>query len=358
MDRPRDHGVGRWGARARWWHSPAVHFVVLGATVFALDRAVLGRVDAADTADRTRDPSRITLGPTDVARLEATWRQETGTPPDAATRARLVADAIEEEILVREAIAADLHRKDRVVRARLVQLAQYLELSGEDDAALEAGARAIGLDRRDPIVRRHLAQTMRLLLARPGPGDLPNERALRDYFAAHAEELREPATLRLTHVYLRSGPDDDRRREASDLLARLRAGAVAVERAPTLGDPFASGGHVGPASETRLRALFGPGFAEALEGLAPGAWSEPVASTYGIHLVWLHERAAGSLPPLDAVRSRIVHRVLRERGQERLRRSLARLADRYEVRVSPAAEPASTPAAVRAPTPTRARDGG
>lgn len=309
--------------------SPALHFVALGAVLFLLQTLLDGAGTAPSEPAVTPE---IVLDAEDVAQIVERWRQETGALPDATTRARLVEDAIEEEILVREAMAAGLPRRERVVRERLVQLAEFLEASGQDAGDLEARARGLGLERTDPVIRRHLAQTMRLLLSRAQPSDVPDDAELEEYLAAHAETYRLPATLRLTHVHLAdAGPEGER--EAAGILARLRAGEANIERAPDLGDPFASGGHLGPASEARLRALLGEDLVAALSGLPVGAWSEPLRSAYGWHLVWIHEREPARLPELDAVRSRLIHQLLRERRRERLAQGLERLARRYEIRV-------------------------
>jgi parvulin-like peptidyl-prolyl isomerase len=59
----------------------------------------------------------------------------------------------------------------------------------------------------------------------------------------------------------------------------------------------------------------------------------PVRSSYGLHLVWVDERSPARVPPLAAVRSQVAHRLLAERGEERLRARLRTLRARYEITV-------------------------
>jgi hypothetical protein len=58
-----------------------------------------------------------------------------------------------------------------------------------------------------------------------------------------------------------------------------------------------------------------------------------VRSTYGEHLIWVRERLAAGAAPYRAVRSRILHEVLRERSDAKLRDTLAALRAQYDVRI-------------------------
>jgi parvulin-like peptidyl-prolyl isomerase len=69
--------------------------------------------------------------------------------------------------------------------------------------------------------------------------------------------------------------------------------------------------------------MFGPAFGAAVVRVPVGQWAGPVPSSYGLHLVWVHERTPATLPPLDAIRSRVVHAVLAEQAAARLERRLA-----------------------------------
>ena len=68
------------------------------------------------------------------------------------------------------------------------------------------------------------------------------------------------------------------------------------------------------------------------------AWAGPIPSSYGLHLVWVHEREPAGVPALGAVRSRVVHALLEERRQARLRERMAALRARYDIRVDASGE--------------------
>ena len=90
-------------------------------------------------------------------------------------------------------------------------------------------------------------------------------------------------------------------------------------------------------SAAQVDDVFGPGFAAALATMPERSWAGPLRSTYGEHLIWVRERIAGGAAPYRAVRSRVLHELLRERSDAKLRDALASLRARYDVRIDGAA---------------------
>lgn len=240
--------------------------------------------------------------------------------PPAAVPAPAAA-ASDDALLLDLALAAELDRSDPLVRDRLASLGHFLALApGGDAQAREREARALGLERTDPIIRRHLIDLMQLTAGALPPGELPDEPALRDYYAAHGARYALPERVRLTHVFLsRDARGAGVAQQAAEAADALRAGRTVG------GDPFARGRGIGPASAAELERIFGPGFAAAAFALPAGEWSAPIASTYGLHVVRVEERLAGGLPPFESVHGQLLHAWLRDRSAERAARNLASL---------------------------------
>ena len=250
--------------------SPALHFLCLGTALFA------------------------------AVRLWAT-----PAPP---------ANASDDELLYRSAIALGVDRDDRAVRERLAKLATFVGEDAASEAALVDEARRLGLERNDLVVKRHLAMVMRLAAGHVAPSARPTEADVEAYVAAHETELATPARVRFTQVYLaRARRGDALETSADTVLATLRSGAVPAERAAALGDPFPTGSMIGPLSDVEIDRRFGPGFAAALAAAPQETWTGPIHSPYGLHLVWVQERLPSTMPSTNALRGRIVHHLLRER---------------------------------------------
>ena len=312
---------------SRVLRAPLVHFLAVGGLLVV---ARTWWVGAGSPAQPT-----ILLSAADVGRLREAWTEEHGTPPTPAIEAGLLRDAVDDEVLYREALAAGIDRRDGAVHERLVRLGGFVGEEGERDrAGLEREARRLGLDRSDIVIRRHLVHMMRLAMEQPRPEDLPDEAAERAYLAAHAGEFAQPATVRLTHVFLSA----DRRgaavaSDADAVLAQLRRGGASPDAAAALGDPFLAGADIGPASASDLARIFGPALARAVAEAPLATWVGPLRSPFGFHLVWVHERRPAQVPPLETVRSRVRLRMLDERREQWAQERIERLRARYQVRI-------------------------
>ena len=63
-------------------------------------------------------------------------------------------------------------------------------------------------------------------------------------------------------------------------------------------------------------------------------WSPPIRSSYGEHVVWVHEREPAQIPPLSRVRGAVVSAVYRDREAELLRETVAELRSEFVVEIA------------------------
>jgi hypothetical protein len=299
---------------------PALHFAVIGTALFVLEHR-LSPPGSAPSAE-------VVIPATRIAARAQRFARDTGRPPTAGERAALVEEAVDEELLYREAVARALDRDDRSIRGHLAEKMRFLDPAAEPAEApvLASRAIALGLDRSDAFVRRVLVEKMRLLAGREGAEADPDDVTLATFMAEHAERWRLPARATLQHVFLHDA-DPDR---AAALLTRLRAGAADFTRS---GDPFHTGPVVPGAARPTLVNLFGAAIADHALTAPLGEWSDPLRSPWGIHLVRIVERTAAGLPAVAEVRRPLLLAWHEERRQARERAALARLRERWRVRV-------------------------
>jgi hypothetical protein len=143
---------------------------------------------------------------------------------------------------------------------------------------------------------------------------------------------RAPARISFRQVYLNPARHPQLAADATDLLARLRAGANPA----ALGDVSLLGHAFDDATQPEIARQFGDAFAEALLELEPGQWLGPVPSGLGAHLVRVDDRQPARLPSLDAVRAQVLGDWQDERRGAQKAQAYARLRQRYEVIVEPA----------------------
>ena len=307
-------------ARVLRW--PALHFALIGAALFVLDRRL---------APAPSTPSvEVVIPATRIAARERRFARDTGRQPTVDERAALVEEALEEEVLYQEALARALDQDDRSIRGHLAEKMRFLdpeaEVRGDENPVLAHRAVALGLDRSDAFVRRVLVEKMRLIARRQGEKDEPDDATLAAFMAEHPDRWRLPARTTVDHVFLR-GPDSAR---AAELLAKLRAGTIDFR---SVGDPFHTGHVVPDAARPTLVSLFGETIAAHALAAPVGGWDGPLRSPWGVHLVRVAGRTEAALPAVADVRSQLVLAWREDRRRERERATIAALRRQWQVRV-------------------------
>ena len=101
-----------------WLREPLVHFLLLGALLFALFNWLGG-----DTGPMS---NRITVAQAQVEQLAAAFGKTWQRPPTEAELKGLVDEYVREEIAYREAVAMGLDRDDTIIRRRMRQKLEFL----------------------------------------------------------------------------------------------------------------------------------------------------------------------------------------------------------------------------------------
>lgn len=241
-----------------WWKSiarePLVHFVVIGAALFAIDAW------RSPAAERTAPEAAPAPAPAPA------------TPSPAAGPRAIVIDAA-----VREQIAANAER-------RLGRPPTAGELATEtehwiDEEVLYREAVARGLDRDDPIIHQRIAGRMSYVLEQAASIPEPTEAELRAWFDTHRDRWAVAEHVDFTHVFV-AGTDAAADARATELAAAL-AGGAAPER---LGDRFSGGHRYRGRKIADLTLAFGDEFADGLATQPPGTWVRR-RSRHGLHVV-------------------------------------------------------------------------
>src|SRR2546422_6550249 len=106
---------------------PALHFLAMGVALFALERVAVPRRQP----HRPAPPTAPLLTPDRLAQLRADFTRQSGVPPTPGEEQALAAQAIDDEILYREALVRGLDQNDRSVRYRLAGKMGFLSARHE-----------------------------------------------------------------------------------------------------------------------------------------------------------------------------------------------------------------------------------
>jgi hypothetical protein len=230
-----------------WMKEPLVHFLVLGALVFALYSYIGPDAPADDEIVVSRGQQEHL-----VTAFTRTWQR----PPTQAEFTGIVDDWIREEIAYRE-------------------------------------GQRLGLDSNDTIIRRRLRQKLEVLADEIVSMAEPGEEMLQDYLEDNIENYTLEPVYTLRQVFFNvdergAAADQD----AEQALLLLETDSV-LTNPENLGDRLSLAHRQVRKTESELAALFGRDFAGNLVDLEVGKWQGPVLSGYGLHLVLVEEFVPG-----------------------------------------------------------------
>nr|WP_137676814.1 peptidylprolyl isomerase [Parerythrobacter lutipelagi] len=259
-----------------WTREPLVHFLAAGAALFL----VLGWIgDDVDPASRS-----ITVTQEDRARLALQWERTYSRAPTDAELDALTEQFVREEVLYREALRLGLDRDDAVVRKRMATKMDYLAASAVETAQ-------------------------------------PADDTLQDWLEKYPTRFAEDSRFSFEQRYFA-----DRADAAAALETTAPPGPVgeAISLPPEMTD----------ASRRTIAARFGERFAASLDTLETGSeWQGPILSGFGWHILRLHARKSGEVPPLEAVRQQVENDWRSQSADGRKQEAYQVLRDAYKVEI-------------------------
>ena len=246
----------------RLLREPLVHFLVLGVVIFELYSLV-------DRSPTEGNAEIIEVTPGRVAQLNVLFTRTWQRPPTPDELNGLIETFVKEEIFYRE-------------------------------------GRKMGLDLDDTVIRRRLQQKMEFL-TEPSEAELTaGDDELRSFMAENAAKFRIPSRIAFQQVFLDAAKRGEAaRQDARTLLASLRATEGQSDPAEA-GDPTLLPYALPLTPVDQVERGFGSQFAEALEKVEVGRWTGPIASTFGLHLVYVEKSEPARDPALDEIRDVVV----------------------------------------------------
>jgi len=171
--------------------------------------------------------------------------------------------------------------EQRVGRAPTEDETQGLSAQWSREEHLYQEGLSLGLDRRDPVVRRRVIAKMEALEGARMAATVPDQAKLLQYFQARAEHYRRPVEVRYSLTWLDG------------------AGGIREHRA----SPHPTEGHT---TATRLGSWFGTGVGTAAVEVEVGQ-PAVVDTPQGKASLQIHERSGGHLPAFDSVREAVLN---------------------------------------------------
>ena len=264
-------------AASAWLREPLLHFLLLGALLFALDHLLVGRAD---------DPRTIVVGAEVDTEARATFRTARGQDPTSAQLAALRQHWLDNEVLYREGLALRVDQGDATIRERVIFKALSI---------VEAGLKLPPVD----------------------------DKTLRAWFEARREKYDEPARLDFSEAVLSGGNSEAAVRafvgELNTGTGSTRAGLNVFRARP----------------HANIVQSYGADFAKVLEESPAGEW-RALGSRDGWHAVRVEAVTPGKPAAFEIVRN-LVQQDWTDATMSELRTAAVReLAKKYSVRTESA----------------------
>ena len=267
----------------RFLKDPLVHFLLIGASLFAL---------SAWRGEWIRGGrERIVVSADQVAQVRSAAELLKGRAPTDEELAALIEPTIRDEVLYREALALKLDVNDDEVRRRLVDKMSYLTQDTAD----------------------------------PAPS---SDAELRRFYDESSARFERPELATFDQVFFSPAERGD----SVDAVAKAGLAALRSGRSPDeVGDHTPLRGIYENAPRDQVEVLFGDAVAEALFTMPPGDWTGPFKSDFGLHAVRLRARSARRLPPFDEIRDQVAAEFAADRRRERNEAEYRRMRAHYDV---------------------------
>ena len=198
-----------------------------------------------------------------------------------------------------------------------------------DEEVLLREAVARGVDCSGCNGRRHMISRA-LFLLDESPRR-PTVEEVSEFYEANKERFRIPARISFEHAFFTQEPSAE---EASRHLAILRNGG----RASQLGERYWMGSSLDRISADEISAVMGREFATGLFALDVNEWLGPLRSGRGWHLVKVHDHVGSRQAELSEVRPLVEMEWERDRRKSSRQRLLTGLRAHYLVRIDPLEE--------------------
>lgn len=275
------------GRIKRLWREPLVHFLLIGSALFLAFEFMQERDGNA--------PKRIVVEASQVELLAAQFKRTWLRPATEDELTRLIEGYVRDEVYYREALA-------------------------------------MGLAQNDPMVRQRMRLKLEFLLEDLNAEETPGDEELTAYLQHHLDEFRVEPQISFHQLYLNPDKHRDLVTAAERMLASLNEGAAPEP----VGDPTLVPDEYTLATPSEIARYFGEAFAQDVVALEPGAWTGPIYSGLGGHLVKVTERVEGRLPELTEIRNQVERAYLAQRRQELKDIAYQKLREGYEVVIEPA----------------------
>jgi hypothetical protein len=264
----------------RWAREPLLHFVILGAALFAVDHFIVASKD---------DPHTIVVDASVDEEATRLFKGSQGRAPDANELRALRQTWLDNEVLYREGLALEVDKGDPAIRERVIFKALSM---------IDANVNIPHAD----------------------------DKTLRAWFESHRDKYDQPATFDFREAVLSGDTSESAVRTFVDQLNTGTGGDARAGLRVYKGRPLSN-----------LTQSFGADFPKALEEIPPGHW-RAVRTGDGWHAISFESATPAKPAKFEALHGVVLHDWIDATAAEQRTAAVRALQKKYTVKYETAAK--------------------
>ena len=252
-------------------------FILIGLSLYILDYRF----------SYDEDLNQIIIPDDEILGLIDTWRDQVGRDPSDEEVVRIINNLVNEEILYREALKLDLDKNDRIIKRRLAQKVEFLKQEESEPSKID----------------------------------------LENFYNNNKSKYTVEDLYTFKHYFFSN--ENNAFTDVNTSLIELSKGNEINS------DPFILGNEINLAAKNDIQSNFGNTFYENLTLMNENEWSGPIASDYGLHLVYIKKKISGYVPAFTQIYQKVYSDYMIMKRRENVITFLDEIKKEYQVIINP-----------------------
>lgn len=259
---------------------PFFHFLILGGVLFA----TYSMLNPEDSIGK----EKIIIEQSQINYLAKRFEVRQGRKPTQEELKLIVENAIDTEVYYREALA-------------------------------------LGLDKNDDIIKKHLRKKMELLSQNNVSLLDIKDSTLQDYMNRHKKAFTLDSMYRFYQVYIDPNKHDNLKAYLAEVKNKLDANEEIKSDSKMMRWYYAK------VSKEVVSDIFGDSFTKYLNESALGVWTGPFKSKEGLHFIKIIKRTKKRMVKLDEMRQYVLAQYSKEQYRKKLAKDIEAYRSKYDI---------------------------
>ncbi|MCF6244042.1 MAG: peptidyl-prolyl cis-trans isomerase [Sulfurovum sp.] len=275
----------------KWYQEPLIHFLIIGILLFFITQS-----QPFSLLDN--NSKKITIQKDEINKLISFWKKKYNTTPTQEELDTLLEVYIENEILYTEALN-------------------------------------MKLDKHDEGVKKILVDKLKYIVSEPINFNKISDKELQIFFDKNKKMFskNKHTTITFGHIYFNPKEHDSIEEKSTSMYQKVKEKDFNRTYA-SQGDPFYKGSHFSQLSKKEISSIFSHSFFQELQKLPKQTWSKPVASGYGIHLIYIENIQESSLT-FNTLKEEIKNRYIIYKSKQNYENYYKKIKKKYKIHIAP-----------------------